>query len=383
MTRPLRYLVRMLLFLLLVAVVCALLGPGLISAFFTSPFLNGVILAVAVLGTLHIFRQVIMLGAEVRWLEHLKEETRERLFYPDSLKQLPQPRVLGPMARMLGERRGRVSLSALSMRTLLDGIQIRIDESHDISRYIVGLLIFLGLLGTFWGLAETVGAVGDTISGLQAGSGSSVDLLQQLQDSLERPLSGMGTAFTSSLFGLATSLIVGFLELQSSQAHNRFMQDLEEWLAGLTKLSPGGGGGGDGEGSVPAYVQALLEHTADSLDGLQRTLLRNEEDRKIFTDSLTVIGERLGNMAAESRAQQAAFSNLIETQMQLQQILQHLGEVIGSGDEGSRQYLRAMHANLDRLAVDLDKGRGQIIQEMRNEIRLLARTIAALADEGG
>ncbi|MEO1194243.1 MAG: flagellar motor protein MotA [Pseudomonadota bacterium] len=381
MIRPLRYLLRMLAFLLVVALVCVLLGPGLISAFMASPFLNGVILGVAALGILHIFRQVILLGAEVRWLAQLKQETRERLFYPDSLKNLPTPRVLGPMARMLGERRGRISLSTLSMRTLLDGIQVRVDESHDLSRYLVGLLIFLGLLGTFWGLSETIGAVSDTISDLRVEGAASEDLLAQLQQSLERPLSGMGTAFTSSLFGLAASLVVGFLELQSSQAHNRFMQDLEEWLAGMTKLSAGGAGT-EGDASVTAYVQALLEHTADSLDGLQRTLHRNEEDRRALTDNLGLIAERLGNLAAQTHAQQATFSALLDTQTQLRQSLQILAEQQGGSDEGSRQYLRALTGNLDRLSAEINQGRGQLIQEMRNEIRLLARTIAALADEG-
>lgn len=380
MIKPWRYLLRMVAFLVLVAAVCAVLGPGLVLAFLASPFLNGVILTVALLGILHIFRQVALLGGELRWLSHLKEETRDRLFYPDSLRQLPQPRVLGPMARMLREKRGRFSLSTLSMRTLLDGIQIRIDEAHDLSRYIVGLLIFLGLLGTFWGLAETVSAVSDTIATLPAGSGSNVDLLQQLQASLEQPLSGMGTAFTSSLFGLAASLVVGFLELQSSQAHSRFMQDLEEWLAGLTRLS--GGGPGEGEGSVPAYVQALLEHTADSLDGLQRTLSRNEEERQAITDSLSLIGERLGNLAAQGHGQQSVLANLADTQMQLRNTLQQVGQSGSSGDEGTRQYLRAIHGSLERIGNDMEKGRGQVLQEMRNEIRLLARTIAALAQEG-
>jgi len=380
-TRPWRYLLRMVVFLLLVLVVCGFIGPGLVDAFLVSPFLNGVILTVALLGILHIFRQVLLLNGEVRWLDRLKTETQDRLFYPDSLRQLPQPRVLGPMARMLGERRGRVSLSALSMRTLLDGIQIRIDESHDLSRYIVGLLIFLGLLGTFWGLAETVSAVSETIATLPSDGGGSADLLRQLQASLERPLSGMGTAFTSSLFGLAASLVVGFLEMQSSQAYGRFMQDLEEWLAGLTKLS-GGSGLVEGEGSVPAYVQALLEHTADSLDGLSRTLSRNEEERQAITDSLTLIGERLGNLAAQGHGQQQVIANLNDTQIQLRNALQQLGQGGGS-DEGTRQYLRAIHASLERIAAETDKGRAQVIQEMRNEIRLLARTIAALAQEGG
>jgi len=383
MIQPLRFVLRMSVFLLAVFGVCAVLGQGLIDAFMTSPFLNGVILAVMFLGILHIYRQVLLLRPEGRWLERLRYETRDRLFFPDSLSELPRPRLLSPMARMLSERRGRVSLSALSMRTLLDGIQNRIDESHDLSRYIIGLLIFLGLLGTFWGLAETVASVGQIISALTPTAESPEALFDQLKANLDRPLSGMGTAFTSSLFGLAGSLVVGFLELQSSQAHNRFMQDLEEWLAGITKLSSGGLTSGEGETSVPAYVQALLEQTADSLDGLQRLIASSEEERKAVGRNLGLIGERLGTLAAQQQSQQELLHSLQQTEAQLTSVLQRLADSRAGGlDEHSRRNLQETAQNLEQLAGVVDQGRQQIVQEMRNEIRLLTRTIAALAEEG-
>jgi len=378
MTRPSRYLLRMLLFLVVVGGVCAFLGEGLVEAFFTSPFLNGVILGVMLLGTIHIFRQLFLLSPEVTWLERFRQETRDRLYFPDALASNAPPRLLGPLVKMLGERRGRLTLSAVSMRTVLDGIETRIDESHDLSRYLVGLLIFLGLLGTFWGLSETVGAVGDTISGLAVDGGDAALLFEQLKTDLEKPLQGMGTAFTSSLFGLASSLVVGFLELQSSQAHARFQQDLEEWLSGLTRLSSGTGGGGDGDGSVPAYIQALLEQTADSLDALQRTIAQSAEERTAVSRNLALLNERLGTLAAQTQQQQSVLGSLADA---TQQMKTALVATQGGLDEASRHHLRNTSLYLERLTHDIENGRTVLVQEMRNEIRLLARTIAALAGE--
>ncbi|MEE8145532.1 MAG: flagellar motor protein MotA, partial [Kiloniellales bacterium] len=166
MNRPKRYLVRMTVFLLIVTVALAALAEQLTSAFLANPLLNGMILGVLLLGIVYIFRQVVSLRPEIAWLERLRVNSSERLVYPESLATERPPRLLGPMTTMLSERKGRVTLSTTSMRALLDGITSRIEESHDISRYLIGLLIFLGLLGTFWGLLETVNAVGDTIAGL-------------------------------------------------------------------------------------------------------------------------------------------------------------------------------------------------------------------------
>lgn len=376
MTRPSRYLLRIVIFLGLVILLCAFLAKGLIEAFMTSPFLNGVIVGVMLLGAVYVVRQVLLLGPEVRWLERFRRETQDRLYWPDSLSKLPSPRLLTPLSTMLGERRGKLQLSAISMRTLLDGIQNRIDEHHDLSRYIVGLLVFLGLLGTFWGLSQTVSSVGATIAGLQVEGGDPSAIFETLKGNLEQPIAGMGTAFTSSLFGLAGSLIVGFLELQSSQAHSRFMQDLEEWLSGLTRFNTGGGG--EGDTTMPAYIQALLEQTADSLDVLQRTVSQNADERGTLARGLNLLNERLGTLGAQGERQQTVLASLAEATQQLRLTLQ--GNQAGL-DEATRHNIRNTALYLERVVQEMETGRAQILQEMRNEIRLLARTIAALAGE--
>ncbi|HEX9769366.1 MAG TPA: flagellar motor protein MotA [Kiloniellales bacterium] len=384
MYRPQRYLVRMVLFLVFVALAVGLLAPRLTDAFLANTLLNGMIIGVLLLGIIYIFRQVVSLNPEIGWLARLKAETSERLIFPESLSTQRPPRLLAPMANMLRERKGRLSLSTTSMRALLDSIGSRIEESHEISRYLIGLLIFLGLLGTFWGLLETVSAVGDTISGLSGGDTDPAVLFQNLKTGLETPLSGMGTAFSSSLFGLAGSLVLGFLELQASQAHNRFVNDLEEWLSSVTRLSPAGPLG-EGDHSVPAYIQALLEQTADSLDALQRTFGRSEEDRDSVARNLGALSERLGTLNDQMRTELEVLIRLAEAQSQMQPVLARLSEASpkSSGlDEASRAHLRNLDLRAGQIIQELAKGRDHAVQEIRNEIRLLARTIAAIAEEG-
>lgn len=386
MTRPYRYLLRMMVFLVIVAAGIAALSPRLIAAFEANSILNGMIILVLLIGIGFIFRMVILLNPEVAFLNRLRRESSGSLVMPGQLSEERAPRLLGPMATMLGERKGRLTISATSMRTLLDGIQSRIEEAHDISRYLIGLLVFLGLLGTFWGLLETVNAVGDTISGLSGGTGDPASMFEQLKLGLQTPLSGMGTAFSSSLFGLAGSLVLGFLELQATQAHNRFVNDLEEWLSGITRLT-GGGPVGDGEQSVPAYIQALLEQTADSLDNLQRIIARGEEGRTSISNDLTNLTERLGVLADQMRTEQQVMMRLAESQSQLRPILARLAEVdfsaAGGGglDETTRDHIRNMDFRIERLVSEVSQGRREAVEEIRSEIRLVARTIAALAEE--
>ena len=381
MTRPYVYLLRMGIFLGLVLISAAFLYPRLQSAFFANTVLNGMILGVLLFGIVYIFRQVIMLRAEVNYLERLRGEAEGGIMYPEESEHRTPPRLLRPMATMLREKKGRMSLSALSMRTLLDGIQTRIAESHDISRYLIGLLIFLGLLGTFWGLLETVNAVGGTISTLNGGSGDAITLFEQLRDGLSEPLSGMGTAFSSSLFGLAGSLVLGFLELQAGQAHNRFVNELEEWLSGITRLSGAGTGVSEGEGGVPAYISALLEQTADSLDNLQRTIASGEGERQSINRNLTAMLERLNTFTDQMRTEQELMTHLAEGQNQLQQIMRKMADSGGGMDAATRDHIRGIHTTLSHISEDSAAGRKEIIEQLRNEIRILTRTIAALAEE--
>jgi len=377
MTRLRRYLVRMVLFLVAVAVACVLLFQPLERVFLHNVPLNSMILGAALIGVIFIFRMVLQLDPELAWIESYKR-ARQPL-------ARSTPRLLAPMATMLGERKDKqLSLSTTAMRTLLDGISSRLDEARDISRYLIGLMIFLGLLGTFWGLLETVSSVGNVIQGLEIGSNDVSSIFNNLKSGLERPLAGMGTSFSSSLFGLASSLVLGFLDLQAGQAQNYFYNDLEEWLSSLTRLSSGTTIA-EGETSVPAYIEALLEKTADSLDALQRTVQRGEENRSATGTHLFTLTERLSTLTDQMRAEQALLVKLVEGQMEMRPVLARLAESAGEGgiDEASRIHIRNMEVYLARVLEELTLGRQQSVDELRAEIRLLARTIANLAEEAG
>tara|TARA_Y100001970_G_scaffold248983_1_gene319047 strand:+ start:1087 stop:2205 length:1119 start_codon:yes stop_codon:yes gene_type:complete len=371
----------MIIFLGTVAAVAIALFSGMRDAFISNPALNGLILGVLVLGIGYIFRTVVVLTREVAWLENY------RAGQPPT-SSVMDPRLLAPMASMLGERSERFSLSAMSMRSLLDGVGARLDESRDISRYLIGLLIFLGLLGTFWGLLQTIDAVGGVIANLTVGSKELGPVFDDLKAGLQAPLSGMGTAFSSSLFGLAGSLILGFLELQAGQAQNRFYNDLEDWLSGQTRLASGALSA-DGEHAVPAYVQALLEQTADGLENLQRSLQRGEDSRISANNSITGLVERLSTLTDMMKAEQNLMARLAESQMELTPVLSRIETTLSKSNpsdnsaDDMRAYLRNIDGHLVRLLEDTANGRTELAQEIRGEIRVLSRTLAAIADKSG
>ena len=227
------YLWRMFVFLALVGLVIALLYERLREAMLQNPGLNFLICFVLVAGICFAFTQVLRLYPEIRWVNAF------RIADP-GLAIAARPVLLAPMATMLRDRSGSLSLSATSMRSIMDSIASRLDEARDTGRYLVGLLVFLGLLGTFWGLLDTISSVGLTISAIDMRATDSVTVFDELKRGLAAPLRGMGTAFASSLLGLGGSLVLGFLELQASHAHSRFYNQLEEWLSGITELAPGG-----------------------------------------------------------------------------------------------------------------------------------------------
>ncbi|MGH7113780.1 MAG: flagellar motor protein MotA [Stellaceae bacterium] len=383
MKRSRRFLVRMAAFLVLVAALAAALGRPLVVAFMGNPAVNGVILGILLAGIIYIFRQVLLLAPEIEWIESFRR--LEAGGEEPMGGRRPVPRLLAPMARMLGTRHiGRVSLSASSLQTLLDGIGSRLGESRETSRYLIGVLVFLGLLGTFYGLLETLRSVGGVIGGLNLGGNDLTQAFANLKAGLESPLAGMGTAFSASLFGLAGSLVLGFLDLQAGQAQNRFYNDLEEWLSTYTRLS-GGGLGDSGDASVPAYIQALLEQTADSLESLQRIIARGEESRIGANSSLTGLTDRLGVLGEQMKAGQMLMLRLAENQLELKPALARLADIADNSvgqDDALRGHLRNIEAYTARLTEDLAQGRAQSVQELRGEIRILARTIAALAEDG-
>ena len=382
MRGPHRFVLRMIVFLAVVVGLAVMLGRPLIDAFIGNPAVNGLILAILLAGVAYIFRQVIQLQPASAWIDDFRERLANRdLTAPPG----PAPRLLAPMARMLGRRQsGRVSLSPTSMQTLLDGIAARLDETRETSRYLIGTLIFLGLLGTFYGLLETVRSVSGVLGALNVGAGDLVRAFADLKAGLESPLHGMSTAFSASLFGLAGSLVLGFLDLQAGQAQNRFYNDLEEWLSTYTRLSAGPFGEGS-DGSMPAYLHALLEQTADSMENLQRILTRSEEGRIAANNTLAGLTDRLSVLGEHMKAGQMLMVRLAENQMELKPSLTRLATIAENSlgqDDVLRTHLRNIEAYMARLTEDVAEGRAQSVQELRGEIRLLARTIAALAEEG-
>ena len=385
MTRPTAYLFRMIIFLCVVAIACFFLVMPLNDAFMSNAPLNSLILGVLILGICYNFRNVVLLYPELAWIKAFRENRGFSEFQKDLEEQkiTVQPRLLAPMAAMLSDRdSSRFSLSTLAMRSLLDGIVSRLDEYRDISRYSIGLLIFLGLLGTFWGLLETVGSIGDVISGLTiTGNENTENMFETLKKGLEAPMSGMGTAFSSSLFGLAGSLVLGFLDLQANQAQNRFYNDLEDWLSSVTKLSSGVLNA-EGDQAVPVYVQALLEQTAESLENLQRTISRGEESRIAVNGEISLLNQKLEVLASHMQTEQALMRSLADTQLDIKPTLNHLSKLIDQGtmaaiDDASKAHIRSLDLGLQKLTAELSNSHTEAITEIKAELRLISKTIAA------
>ncbi|MGH7000815.1 MAG: flagellar motor protein MotA [Stellaceae bacterium] len=374
MSHPSRYLTRMAIFVIVIALIAGALSPALYPYFMGNPVVNGVIVGILIAGVIYIFHQVVQLSGNARWL------ARASRGQPTGKPS----RLLGSLARLIGEGRGRLALSATTLRTLLDSIGSRLDETRETSRYLIGLLIFLGLLGTFYGLLETVQSVKGVIGGLSAGGADPVRAFADLKARLETPLGGMSTAFSASLFGLAGSLVLGFLDLQAGLAQNRFFNELEEWLTAQTRLDVAPAAFAAGEGSAPAYIQALLEQTADTLDNLQRVLSRGEESRISANANIVNLTERLAGLTDQMRAEQSLMLKFAEQQIEMKPVLQRLADGTGSAgalNDESRAHLRAIEVHLARLTADVPQGRSEAVQEIRNELRLVARTIAALRQE--
>ena len=377
MTNPSHYLFRILFFVLMVLVVVSFLITPIANAFIANVALNGMILAVFLIGLIFIVRKVALLRPEAAWISAFRTLNEARL------ARQPQPKLLAPLANMLGNKaNGKISLSASSLSSLLDSIDSRLSESRDTSRYLIGLLIFLGLLGTFWGLLETVGAVSGVIGDLSLKGDNLENAFANLKHGLEAPLSGMATAFSSSLFGLAGSLALGFIDLQLGQAQNRFYNDLEEWLSGITKLSAGIGINSDSDASASAYQAALFEQTAESLDRLQRVMVQNEDERREGNQHLVKLNDTLLLLADKHEIQTQLISKISEGQIELNS---NLSKAIDPSSDKNKEELRLHIRNIEKqlmqLINELRLGRDKSVEEIRQEIRLLARTIAVLAEE--
>jgi len=309
LSSPRIFLFRMLVFVVLVGLLAFLLHKQIEVAFMANPGLNALILGVEVIGVILALRQVLRLYPEIAWVNNF------RLADPGLAVERP-PVLLAPMAAILGSRVGRMAISAQMMRGILDSIATRLDEARDISRYMTGLLVFLGLLGTFWGLIETVSSVGGVIQGLKA-SGDAGTMFDSLREGLAAPLGGMGISFSSSLFGLAGSLVLGFLDLQSSQAQNRFYTELEDWLSTTVydhAAEPLAAAGGAGE------VRTAMERLREAVN--------EAGGSKAASAAMSNLAEAIQGLVHHMRTEQQMIRDWVDGQAEQQREIKRLLEIM-------------------------------------------------------
>jgi hypothetical protein len=303
LTTPQRYLVRMIVFLLLAGFLLLILAKDLQKAFMANPGLNGLIIGCLGIGILLALWQVIRLFREVRWVNELRGAR------PDLALQ-STPSLLAPIATLLGDKAGRSVISMSTLRSVLESVGMRLDEMRDVSRYLTGLLVFLGLLGTFWGLLETVSSVGGVIGAMQTGKDATL-LFDELKAGLQAPLAGMGISFSSSLFGLAGSLILGFLDLQAGQAQTRFYNELEDWLSTTAN------------DAVPTDNGDL----SSALERLNR-LISSQSGAAVTNQSLASLAEGIQQLVQHMRQEQQQIRDWVEAQSESQadvkKLLTHL-----------------------------------------------------------
>lgn len=374
-TQPYSQILTMLVVLGLVGVGAYLAYPKVSPVFLANPWFNGFIAFVFVIGVLACFWQVIQLVNSVIWIEGFASDRPGHQF-------TNAPRLLASLAALLRKRGARAQIGSSSSRSILDSVATRIDEARDITRYIVNLLIFLGLLGTFFGLATTVPAVVDTIRSLAPQEGDSgVAVFERLMGGLEEQLGGMGVAFSSSLLGLAGSLVVGLLELFASHGQNRFFRELEDWLSTITRV---GFSGEEGGGVDQGAISQLAEHMARRLDQMQSFYEEASSRREAAEDRLGMLANavsRLADRLGEGDVSSGPdFSPVIDSQEKLAGAIDALvREGTGQVDAESRMRLRSMDVQMLRILEEMSAGRQESLGEIRADLAQLTKAIRTLA----
>jgi phage shock protein A len=357
-------------------IVVALVGAGfyivfgtVVKIFWTNPYLNSVIFGVFALGVLACFRQVIQLINSVSWIEAFA--------HPQPGQETANPpSLLAPLATLLRSRGARMQLSSSSSRSILDSVAQRIDEDREITRYLASTLIFLGLLGTFYGLATTVPALVETIRSLNPAEGETgADIFSRLQAGLETQLGGMGTAFSSSLLGLFGSLVIGLLELFAGHGQNRFYRELEEWLSSITRVSFSTGEEG-GNSSDATMMAQVIDHLAEQMESLQMMFTQTDIARSQTDERMGELSQAISRLAnrMESTEANAALTRIAEGQERLIAVLSQSGGGEGM-DAESRMRLRSIDVQLLRILEEISAGRQETVADLRTEIATLTRAV--------
>ncbi len=369
-SQPVRQIVLMLIVLGLTAGVAVLMYPAVAPVFLSSPYLNGFILFVFLVGVFATFWQVRTLISSVSWIESFALDRPGHEF-------TRAPRLLASLAALLSSRQARRALTSTSTGSILDSVGTRIEEQRDLTRYLINLLIFLGLLGTFYGLATVVPAVVDTIRSLAPQEGqSAIEVFDNLMLGLEEQLGGMGTAFASSLLGLAGSLVVGLLELFASHAQNRFYRELEEWLSSITKI--GLPGIENEEALTAGNVLAVIGQTAEQIDGLREVVEQNVHRAQATEAQISALVEKLAEPRPDP-IQPEMIERIAVAQERVAAILEAQDEDAGQLDAETRARLRSIDTQVLRILEDLSAGRQDLVTEIRQDIAALAEALRAVA----
>ena len=377
-TQPVRQISIMLICLALVAFGAYVAYPRVAPVFLANPQLNGVIFLVFVIGVVACFWQLYELVSSVSWIDgFVANRTGHDL--------VKAPRLLAPLAALLRSRAAKMQIGSASTASILDSVATRIEEARDITRYIVSLLIFLGLLGTFWGLATTIPALVDTIRSLEPKEGESVSgVFTRLVGGLDAQLSGMGVAFASSLLGLAGSLIVGLLELFASHGQNRFYRELEDWLSTITRV---GFSSGDADGGDSGATAALMAHSAEQMEALQTLFTQSDVSRSLVDEQLGMLTasiEGLVNKLDAANNKSSALDRVADGQERLIAILEkNAAEIDETGgahvDAESRMRLRSIDVQLLRILEEMSAGRQESLSDLRTDLSALTKSIKTLA----
>ena len=369
-SQPVRQISLMLIVLALSGFGAFLALPRVLPVFQANPWLNGFIIFVFLIGVIACFYQVFQLIGSVRWIERFATDTLD--------SSIKAPQLLAPLASLLRQRGARMQVSASSSRSILESVATRIEEVREITRYIVNMLIFLGLLGTFYGLATTVPAVVDTIRNLAPGEGEGgVEVFNRLMSGLEAQLGGMGVAFASSLLGLAGSLIVGLLELFAGHGQNRFYRELEEWLSGITRVGFSSGDEAAADGNAMAVI---VDHMGEQMEALQAMFLNADQRNQAVEQRLGDVVGAIEHMAQRIESPDAA-SSALERVAAGQERLIALIEAQGQGGDGidaeSRMRLRSIDVQMLRILEEISAGRQESMAELRRDIAGLAEVLKA------
>lgn len=371
-SQPIQQIVAMLLACVLVGAGAWVIHQDVLGILSANPLLNGFIFFVFALGVVTCFWQVYILVQSVSWIEAFAQRR-------PGFEDAAPPRLLAPLAQLLRSRGAKTQISASSSRSIQDSVATRIDEARDITRYIVNLLVFLGLLGTFYGLAITVPAVVETIRSLAPQDGESgLDVFGKLMGGLESQLGGMGTAFSSSLLGLAGSLVLGLLELFAGHGQSRFYRELEEWLSSITRL---GFAGPEGEGGDQAALGQILDNMTGQIEVLQTLFSQSEANREGVENRLGQLAEALAALAVQMQADSGQTAALERIAAGQERLIAALSGTEGGAhtDAESRMRLRSIDVQLLRILEEISAGRQESVADLRGDIGALTQAIRSLA----